>query len=97
MIVNRYTIPVKPGKMNEAVKMALEGSKNIWSIYPSKVYTSNFGTMDTLIIDCEFRDVHEQQKLTAQVVEMKEWDLWIAKFNELTIGQGTNEIWNLME
>ena len=71
MIVNRYTIPIKPGKMNEAVKMALEGSKNIWSIYPSKVYTSNFGTMDKLIIDCEFNDVTEQQKLTAYNIPAK--------------------------
>ena len=97
MIVNRYTIPVKPGKMDQAVKMALEGSKNVWSIYPAKVYTSNFGTMDTLIIDCEFKDVTEQQKLTAQVVVMEEWASWAAKFNELMLGQGTNEIWNLME
>jgi hypothetical protein len=97
MIVNRYTIPVKPGKMDEAVKMALEGSKNIWSNYPTKVYTSNFGTMDRLIIDCEFKDVTEQQKLTARVVATKEWAQWIDKFNEFLIGQGTNEVWNLVE
>ena len=99
--INQLAKALKDAKMvetnDEAVKMALEGSKNIWSIYPTKVYTSNFGTMDKLIIDCEFKDVTEQQKLTAQVAAMKEWAQWIAKFNELTIGQGTNEIWKLME
>jgi len=72
-----------------------EGSKDIWSIYPTKVYSSQFGPMNTIIIDCEFKDVAEQQKLTAQVVEKAEWAAWITKFNELTTGQGINEVWNL--
>ena len=97
MIVNRFIIHVKPGKMDEALKMATEGSKSIWSVYPSKVYASMFGPMNTMIIDCEFKDVAEQQKLTAQVSATDEWASWLVKFNELITGQGTYELWALAE
>jgi hypothetical protein len=51
MIVQRFTVQIKAGKLGEALELAKEGRKNIWPLFPSRIYSTFIGPMDTLVIE----------------------------------------------
>ena len=95
MIVQRFTVQLKAGKLGEALELAKEGRKNIWPLFPSRIYSTFIGPMDTLVIENEYADLAEWEKLGHQIYAKEEWGQWVAKFNQLATGGGTIEIWNL--
>lgn len=95
MIVDRFVVQVKPGKVDEALALAKEGRKNLWPFYPSRIYTPYFSRMNTIIIENEFKDMVEHDKLIPKVVANEGWGLWIEKWDELIAGPSTREIWNV--
>jgi len=95
MIVMRYTFQIKPGKDDEALKLAKDGRKNIWPSATSRIYTSNIGPNNTIVIENEHKDLVEQRKHSSQVVAKEEWGPWYARWTELITGNGVNEVWNL--
>lgn len=95
MIVMRWTFQIKPGKLDEALNLAKDGRKNIWDFYTSRIYTSNIGPWGNLVIENEFKDMAEREKLVTRVVENEKWAPWIAGWNELITGEGKNEVWNV--
>ena len=93
MIVMRYTFQIKPEKWDEALKLAMDGRKNIWPSVTGRIYSSNIGPMNTIVIENEFEDMAAQQKHMGQIVAKEEWDLWVTTWwDELITGTGTNEV-----
>ena len=95
MIVMRWTFQIKPTKFDEALDLARDGKKNVWSNMNGKIYFSNIGPLNTIILENEFKDMAEREKLSAEVVAKEEWGQWLAKWNEVTTGEGNNEVWNV--
>ena len=95
MIVERYVFHVKSGKFQEAIEWANEGRKNIWSQVPSKIYSSEIGPWNTIVIENEFEDFADRKKSMSPVGTSEAWAPWYAKWNELIDGHGKNEIWNV--
>ena len=94
MIVVRYTLHIQPGKFQKAIEWANEGRNNVWSYIPCKIYSSTFGPMNTIVIENEFEDLAEREKLTEQV-NGEAWASWLAKWNEIVDGHGTSEVWTV--
>ena len=95
MIVERFIRQIKHGKLNEALELAKEGRKNIWPEFSCRIFTSNIGTMNTIVTENEFEDMAEREKLYQQVVAKEEWGPWIDRWSELLTGNGANEVWDL--
>jgi len=95
MIVQRFTFQMKKGKWEETVKMAKEGRKTIWPFITCRIYTNNYGPMNTLVFENEFKDMAELDKQWEQLEAKEEWAVWLAKLDELTTEEGKSELWNL--
>jgi hypothetical protein len=95
MIVMQYTFQIKQGKFYEALELAKDGRKNIWPNITSRIYSSNIGPMNTIIIENEFNDLAEQRKQAERVGAKEEWDPWVEKWFKLVTGPSKNVVWNL--
>lgn len=95
MIVMQYTFQIKPGKLDEALKLAKDGRKNIWPTVNGRIYSSNIGPMNTIVIENEHKDITEQLKHSKQVIAKEAWGPWETKWNELVTGQSANHVWNV--
>ena len=96
MIVERFTVPIKPGKMEEAVNLLKDGRKNIWPEFSNcRIYSPNFSDNDTVVISSDFEDIVEHRDLWEIVGAKKEFDEFLQKWNEVVTGGGTHQIWNL--
>ena len=95
MIVMQYTFQIKPGKFDEAVKLAKDGRKNIWPSVICRIYASNIGPMNTIVIENEFEDMAAQRKHMGQVVAKEEWGPWATSWDKLITGTSTNVVWTL--
>jgi len=94
MIVMRWTFQIKPQKFDDALDLARYGKKSVWPNRTCKIFFSEIGQLNTIIIENEFEDLAERDKLNAGIDE-KEWGQWLAKWNEVVTGEGKNEVWNM--
>jgi hypothetical protein len=93
MIVERFTFPIKPGNMDEAVNWLKEGRKNIWPFFKNaRIYSPLIGEQDVMAADCDFEDMAEHDKLWQQVFANEEWGKWKAKWDTLRAGGTTHRI-----
>ena len=95
MIVERFTIPIKPGNIEEALNLLKDGRKNIWPFFSCRIYSPWFSEQDTLIADNDFEDMAEHDKLWEQVGAKEEWSVYLGKLNELIDGPYTHTLWTL--
>ncbi len=95
MIVERFTIPIKPGNLEDALNLLKEGKKNIWPFFSCRIYSPYFSQSDTLVVDNDFEDMAEHEKLWEQLSAKEEWTAFIEKWDELRAGQSTHHIWGL--
>lgn len=98
MIVQRFTVQIKPSKMDEALELAKEGRRNVWPFFKSsKIYSSNIGPLSTIAFESEFEDLAEFDKLWKRLGVTDEWGTWYPKWMGVSTGQGANELWNVEE
>jgi hypothetical protein len=98
MIVQRITIQVKSGKMDQALALAKEGRRNVWPFFKSsKIYSANIGPLGTIAFESEFENLTEFEVLWTRLGATEAWASWLAKWSQLVTEQGTNELWNLEE
>jgi hypothetical protein len=91
----QYTFQIKHGKFYEALELAKEGRKNIWPTITSRIYSSNIGPMNTIVIENEFNDLVEQRKQAELISAKEEWDPWAEKWFKLVTGSSKNVVWNV--
>jgi hypothetical protein len=95
MIVERFTIPIKPGNLDEALNLLKDGKENIWPFFSCRIYSPYFSEQDTLVVDNDFEDMVEHDKLWEQLFAKEEWNAFIEKWDKLRAGRGTHHIWGL--
>ena len=96
MIVQRITVQIKHGKLNEALEMAKEG-RSQWPI-SGRLYSSIYGKFNTVVFENEAENSAELDKYWEQVNASEEWGPLLVKWNELTVnGLSTNELWRLQD
>jgi hypothetical protein len=101
MIVNRRTFSVKQGRMEEATELVAKeiAADKVRGGYSSatRVYTSSIGSFNQLSVEWEYESLAAYERM---------WDEWFArpttpafmeKWMDATTGEGTNEIWDLVE
>jgi len=93
MIVERSTVKVKQGCMEELVALAKsEGEKEGWSC---RIYSPNKAPRDTLVVEWEFESLAESEKYWAEWWAKPETAALMEKWYALTERGGNEEIWNL--
>ena len=95
MIVERYTLIVKNGKWDEALDLFKEGRRIFGLSFPAEFTLVTTANVNTLVIDNEFKDMAEHDKLWEQLAAKEEWPQFMAKMNELTTEQGSHTLWTL--
>lgn len=93
MIVERFTIPIKPGKMDEALSMLKD--ENIFAPFTRRIFSPFISPRDVVVIDLDFEDMAEHDQIWGEVFANKEWDAWLAKWDEIRAGQSSNHLWTL--
>ena len=91
MYINRRTFKVKPGAMEEAVKLAkyeIERSES-----NGIVYTAEFGPFDVMVVDFQFESLAEYQKGWSEWATTPEAVKFLEKWHTLVESGGTNELW----
>jgi uncharacterized protein YpbB len=95
MIVNRYKVTVKQGRMQELVellkKMREQGG------YSGRLYQSHLGTRDQIAYEYEFEDYAAYDKFWTEWYALPDTPAFLEKWNDMTIAGGTNELWWLIE
>ena len=95
MIVNRYTITVKQGRMGEAVELIKEMRKQ--GGYHGRLYQSHLGTRDQIAYEFEFEDYAAYDKFFTEWYAQPDTPAFLEKWNDMTKAGGTNELWWLIE
>ena len=93
MFINRRTNKVKPGAMEELVKLTkaeIERTKS-----KATVYTAYFGPYDVIVFDFEFESLEAYQKFWDEWFASPEGDRFMEKYNTLVESGGSNELWNV--
>ena len=97
MIVGRVSARVKFGRMEEAVALV----KAEWQRYPlphaTRIYTSNLGPTDTLVLEFEFESMAEYEKFFAGWGADPGTAVYAQGVGELLDPGGTSEIWDLRQ
>lgn len=93
MIVQRTTVKVKRGCMQEAVALckSFDESGGI----TCRTYTSRIGRHDTLVVDHEFESLAEMEKVWAEWRANPDYPAFLEKWLALAERGGYTEIWNL--
>lgn len=94
MIVQRMTIKVKPGHMEDVLALLKEDRKQMGRNH--RLYEIDLGTFNQVAIELEFEDMAAREKLWTEWGARPETAAFMEKWLEWTKG-GTNEIWNLVE
>lgn len=101
MIVNRQSIHVRPGRMQDAVKLAAKeiAAERERSGYTgrARICTSSIGQFDQMAIEWEYENLAEYEMFWADWSARPTTPEFMKKWLELTKGGGTNEIWDLVE
>lgn len=95
MIVQRMTINVRQGRMQDVLTFLKEDRKR--GGYKYRLYESNFGTYNQIAFEFEFEDMAAQEKFWAEWGALPETPAFFERWHELTKSDGTNEIWRLVE
>jgi hypothetical protein len=95
MIVNRYTITVKQGRMGEAVELLKEMRKQ--GGFNVRLYQSHLGIRDQIAYEFEFEDYAAYDKFFTEWYALPDTPAFLEKWNDMTIAGGTNELWWLIE
>ncbi len=96
MIVNRVTIPVKVGKMQEFLALLAADNQRFKPPHAYRVYTSNIGASDMVCIEWEFESLSEYEPWRENWLPMPDAQAFMQKSNELVEHGGIREIWNLV-
>lgn len=91
MFINRITYKVKPGAMDEVVKLSKAEIERTGS--KATVYTPYFGTNDVVVFDFKFESLEAYQKFWNEWFASPEADEFMKKFNTLVESGGSNELW----
>ena len=97
MIVNRQTMIVKPGRLDEAEALAVAETKRVSFPHSRRLYSSNISPYDRLVFEAEFENLAEYEKFWAEWRASPETAAFQEKFNDLLEAGGTNEIWTLVD
>jgi len=95
MIMERFTIQIKPGKFDEALELTKDGRKNLWPFFSARIYSCNWGTLNTLLLESDFEDMVEHDKLWEQLWAKEGWSAYMTKLNELIDGPYTHTLWTI--
>ena len=95
MIVNRLTVSVKQGRMQELVELLKERRKQ--EGYNVRLYQSHLGTRDQIAYEIEFEDYAAYDKFFAEWYALPDTPAFLEKWNDMTQAGGTNELWWLIE
>ena len=95
MIVNRMTVTVKQGHMDELIEHLKEGRKR--GGYDFRLYRSSLGTYDQIAYEFEFEDMAAFDKFWTEWNALPETPAFLEKWNDFTKAGGTNEICWLIE
>ena len=94
MIVQRMTISIKPGRMDEVLTLLKEDRKR--SGFQSRLYQIDIGTFGQIAIELEFEDMAAREKFWTEWGAVPERPAFMEKWLEYTKSGGT-EIWTLVE
>ena len=97
MIVNRLTFRVKPGCMEEVLKMVKAERAKLDNPKMARIYTPNIGRFDLLVEDLEFENLAEFDKFWTAWGSKPETAEFMEKWETLVETGGFGEIWNLEE
>ena len=95
MIVNRVSVTVKQGRMEELVELLKEGRKQ--GGYNARLYQSHLGNRDQIAYEFEFEDYAAYDKFWTEWYALPDTPAFLEKWNEITKAGGTNELWWLIE
>jgi hypothetical protein len=95
MIVERFTIPIKPGKMDEALSMIKDDQIFASFAKRRRILSPYLSPRDVVVVDLDFEDVDEHDKLWGEIFAKEAWTAWQAKWDEIRAGQSTNHVWIL--
>jgi hypothetical protein len=98
MLVNRRTLVIKFGRMDDTKALAQEyvRAKPAGMTRPVRCYVTELGAWNQFALEAEYESLAEYERLVA------EWDanlppeFW-KKLNEVRTPGGGNEIWTLLE
>ena len=96
MIVNRLTITVKQGRMQEFVELLKERRKQ-GEYNNVRLYQSHLGTRDQIAYEIEFEDYAAYDKFFTEWYALPDTPAFLEKWNVMTKAGGTNELWWLIE
>ena len=95
MIVNRLTVTVKQGRMEEFAELLKERRKQ--GGYNVRLYQSHLGTRDQIAYEFEFEDYAAYDKFFTEWYALPDTPAILEKSNDMTNAGGTNELWWLIE
>ena len=95
MIVERFTIPIKPGKMDEALSMLKDDQIFGFFVKRRRILSPYISPRDVLVVDLDFEDMAEHDRVWAEISAKEAWNEWQAKWDEIRAGQSSNHIWTL--
>jgi hypothetical protein len=92
-VINRRTFMAEQGKLEGALAILREGTKG--SQYKYRIYSSYYGTFDTLALEIEFESVAQMEAAWAEINARPEMADLMAKWYTATQAGGANEVWML--
>ncbi|MFN2302656.1 MAG: hypothetical protein ACK2TV_02900 [Anaerolineales bacterium] len=95
MIVNRLTVNVKQGRMDELVELLKDARKQ--GGYHVRFYQSYLGIRDQIAYEFEFEDYAAYDKFFTEWYALPDTPAFLEKWNDMTKAGGTNELWTLVE
>ena len=95
MIVERFTIPIKPGKMDKALSMIKDEKNNLFASFTLRICSPFISPRDVVVIDLDFEDMAEHDQLWGEIFAKEAWNVWQAKWDKIRAGQSSNYIWTL--
>ena len=94
MIVQRMTVRVKKGHMQDALNLLKEYRKQ--EGYEYRLYESDLGTFDQISLEFEFDNFAARENFWAEWRNAPTTPAFFEKWLEFIKTGGTNEIWTLL-
>ncbi len=99
MLINRRTFKIKPGRMEEAVKLIKDFVEEVG--VPAgganpRLSTAFFGAFDVLFMEVEHENLDHYQKYWNELFNLPAMGRFFETWNSLTEVGGVNELWEVM-